>query len=104
MVNQGQLHGKLSNICENCVKIDIAWWEERLHVHLRGLVQLDKQLQKLKFTRHPPEPCVFMPESGSGQDRVLHGVIGTHVDDGVCGGDQFFHDQLGALKRVLPFG
>ena len=40
----------------------------------------------------------------SGKDRVLHGVIGTHVDDGVCGGDQFFHDQLNALKKVLPFG
>ena len=25
----------------------------------------------------------FMLETGSGQDRVLHGVIGTHVDDGV---------------------
>jgi hypothetical protein len=66
--------------------------------------ELNKQLQKLQFTRHPLEPCVFMLETGSGQNRVLHGVIGTHVDDGVCGGDQFFHDQLDALKKVLPFG
>ena len=66
--------------------------------------ELNKQLQKLQFTRHPLEPCVFMLETGSGLNRVLHGVIGTHVDDGVCGGDQFFHDQLDALKKVLPFG
>ena len=39
-----------------------------------------------------------------GGSRTLHGVIGTHVDDGICGGDKFFHKQLEALKEVLPFG
>lgn len=76
----------------------------RVDAPLLSYQELDKQLQKLKFTRHPLEPCVFMLETGSGQDRVLHGVIGTHADDGVCGGDKFFHYQLGPLKRVLPFG
>ena len=66
--------------------------------------ELNKQLQKLQFTRHRLEPCVFMLETGSGLNRVLHRVIGTHVDDGVCGGDQFFHVHLDALKKVLPFG
>ena len=45
-----------------------------------------------------------MLETGSGLNRFLHGVIRTHVDDGVCGSGQFFHDQLDALKKVLPFG
>ena len=35
---------------------------------------------------------------------ILHGILGTHVDDGVCGGDEYFHQQLEKLKTVLPFG
>lgn len=34
----------------------------------------------------------------------LHGAVGVHVDDGVCGGDAFFHEQLQKLSKVLPFG
>ena len=31
-------------------------------------------------------------------------ALDTHVDDGICGGDSFFHKQLNRLKLVLPFG
>lgn len=47
---------------------------------------------------------MFLLESRQGNKRVLHGVLGTHVDDGVCGGDEYFHQQLEKLKIVLPFG
>ena len=66
--------------------------------------ELTKQLSKLQFTRHPLEPCIYLLETNEGNNRKLHGVLGTHVDDGICGGDQFFHQQLERLKQVLPFG
>ena len=53
---------------------------------------------------HPLEPCVFILESGVGENRILHGILGTHVDDGVGGGDAFFHKQLKELEKRLPFG
>ena len=43
-----------------------------------------------------------MLETGSGLNRFLHGVIRTHVDDGVCGSGQFFHDQLMHLRKSCP--
>ena len=45
-----------------------------------------------------------MLESFDKGNRILHGVIGVHVDDGICGGDEFFHQQLESLKKSLPFG
>ncbi|CAE7196797.1 unnamed protein product, partial [Symbiodinium sp. CCMP2456] len=32
------------------------------------------------------------------------GILGVHVDDGVCGGDEYFHQKIDALQKVLPFG
>ena len=66
--------------------------------------ELSKQLQTLHFTRHPLEPCIYILESVKDNHRTLHGIIGTHVDDGICGGDSYFYNQLEALKKVLPFG
>jgi hypothetical protein len=66
--------------------------------------EFSNQLYKLQFTRHPLEPCVFMLESFKAGQRTLHGIIGSHVDDGICGGDQYFYKQLELLKKSLPFG
>lgn len=66
--------------------------------------ELTKHLHELKFRSRPLEPCIFMLESGVGSNRVLHGILGTHVDDGVGGGDQYFHQQLRELAKRLPFG
>ena len=66
--------------------------------------ELSKHLHELHFRTHPLEPCVFILESGHGKDRILHGVLGTHVDDGVGGGDHYFHKQLRELEKRLPFG
>lgn len=62
--------------------------------------ELSKQLLKLGFVRHPLEPCVFMLYT---QDH-LHGILGMHVDDGVCGGDKLFLQKIEALQQTLPFG
>ena len=66
--------------------------------------ELSRHLHELNFRTHPLEPCIFILESGIGQDRILHGVLGTHVDDGVGGGDSYFHKQLKELEKRLPFG
>ena len=66
--------------------------------------ELTSQLKKLGFEVHPLEPCVFLLVSTENDHRILHGIIGTHVDDGICGGDSFFHKQLNRLKLNLPFG
>ena len=66
--------------------------------------ELTRQLKKLGFEIHPLEPCIFQLVSYNDNQRVLHGVIGVHVDDGICGGDEYFHHQLECLKKSLPFG
>ena len=66
--------------------------------------ELCNQLQNLGFKVHPLEPCVYYLESWNGDQRVLHGVLGTHVDDGICGGDSWFHSRIELLREHLPFG
>ena len=66
--------------------------------------EFSSQLYKLNFVRHPLEPCIFMLESYKAGQRTLHGIIGSHVDDGICGGDRYFYQQLELLKQSLPFG
>ncbi|CAE7230274.1 RE1, partial [Symbiodinium sp. CCMP2456] len=62
--------------------------------------ELSKQLLQLGFTRHPLEPCVFMLYTG----QKLNGILGVHVDDGVCGGDAKFSQKIQELEKKLPFG
>ena len=63
--------------------------------------ELSSQLAQLGFIRHPLEPCVFLLYSPGKQ---LHGILGMHVDDGVCGGDKIFSQNIEALQKTLPFG
>eukprot|EP00435_Cladocopium_sp_Y103_P033243 s2689_g8.t1 len=39
--------------------------------------ELSRHLHDLHFKTHPLEPCVFILESGSGEDRKLHGIVRT---------------------------
>ena len=66
--------------------------------------ELAKQLDTLGFKMHPLEPCVYYLETWKNGQRILHGVLGTHVDDGICGGDSWFHSRLDLLRQQLPFG
>ena len=76
----------------------------RVDAPLLFFKELGQQLKALQFKVHPLEPCVHYLESIQDGRRVLHGVLGTHVDDGLCGGDEWFHTQLNKLRQKLPFG
>ena len=66
--------------------------------------ELSRQLKNLGFSIHPLEPCVFYLETCIDGKRTFHGIVGTHVDDGVGGGDEYFHQQIEKLREKLPFG
>ena len=76
----------------------------RVDAPLLFFKELRKQLQALQFKIHPLEPCLYYLESFKEGKRKIHGVLGTHVDDGLCGGDSWFHDQVNKLREKLPFG
>ena len=64
--------------------------------------ELSEALAKLHFRKSPLDPCLFVlvhPET-----QEVCGVIGIHVDDGLCGGNDYFKEQLGLLERQFPFG
>jgi hypothetical protein len=64
--------------------------------------ELDRVLRQLSFIPSPFDPCVYLLYK-EGSDRPS-GVIGMHVDDGLCGGDSFFDEQLSKLETIFPFG
>ena len=64
--------------------------------------ELDRVLRQLSFIPSPFDPCVYLLYK-EGSDKPS-GVIGMHVDDGLCGGDSFFDEQLNKLEAIFPFG
>eukprot|EP00435_Cladocopium_sp_Y103_P027063 s784_g6.t1 len=64
--------------------------------------EIDKALRELSFQPSPFDPTVYLlfPE-GSTEPA---GIIGLHVDDGLCGGNEFFLEQLRKLEKRYPFG
>ena len=65
-------------------------------------VAFREELLKLEFTESPFDPCTFIlrcPKTGAPE-----GIIGIHVDDGICGGSPRFLEKLKALEKVYPFG
>ena len=64
--------------------------------------ELKKGLESLDFKASPFDPCVFVlthPKTGK-----TEGVIGVHVDDGLCCGTEYFQEQLQRLASKFPFG
>ena len=50
----------------------------------------------------PFDPCRFVlrhPVTGN-----LEGILGLHVDDGLCEGSQYFSQKLAKLESKHPFG
>ena len=76
----------------------------RVDAPLLFFKEFGKQLKELGFKVHPLEPCIHFLESIQNGRRFIHGILGTHVDDGLCGGDDWFHEQLNKLRQKLPFG
>ena len=63
--------------------------------------ELKESLIALDFKMSPLDPCLF---SLIGKDRKVHGVLGVHVDDGLCAGDHEFERVLKRLEEKFPFG
>ena len=64
--------------------------------------ELDKTLRELSFRPSPFDPCVYLLYK-PGASRPS-GILGMHVDDGLCGGDKFFEEQISKLESKFPFG
>ncbi len=65
-------------------------------------MELRKALISLNFVQSPFDPCVFvLPNTHSG---CPEGIIGVHVDDGLCCGSRYFQEQLSKLEKQFPFG
>ena len=65
-------------------------------------MELRKALLSLNFVQAPFDPCVFIlpcPKGGNPE-----GIIGVHVDDGLCCGSAYFQEQLAKLESQFPFG
>ena len=63
---------------------------------------LCEELIQLGMQPSPFDPCVFIlknPKTGK-----LAGALGVHVDDGIYGGDEYFHQQIKKLESKSPFG
>jgi hypothetical protein len=93
---RNRLNLKDTEICEllksayGLVNAPYLWYQE-----------LRENLIALNFTISPLDPCLF---SLADSDGTVHGLIGMHVDDGLCAGDQVFQDTLDLLEQKFPFG
>jgi len=63
--------------------------------------ELKQSLEQLGFEPSPFDPCVFILRD---QQQQAEGLIGIHVDDGLCCGSQRFHQKLARLEAKYPFG
>ena len=61
-----------------------------------------EQLLELGFQQSPFDPCVFILRDP--KTRIPDGILGLHVDDGLCGGNQRFQDTIDKLEKKYPFG
>ena len=79
-----QLHD--SEICQftksayGLVDAPFLWYKE-----------LQKHLSSLGFEESPFDPCVFVLRDSKGNPQ---GVLGLHVDDGLCGGNEVFEEKV----------
>ncbi len=63
-------------------------------------VELKNGLEQLGFTQCPFDPCMFALTIHG----VTQGLIGVHVDDGLCCGSRIFQQKLTELEKRFPFG
>ena len=62
---------------------------------------LSKEFLSLGFEQSPFDPCIFtLRKPGSKQ---LSGILGIHVDDGLCGGDSYFDQKMHSLSQKYSF-
>lgn len=61
-----------------------------------------EELLKIGFSQSPFDPCVFILRNPN--TLQPDGIIGLHVDDGLCGGNERFDAALHRLVQKYPFG
>ena len=61
-----------------------------------------EQLMELGFQQSPFDPCIFILRNPT--TRMPDGILGLHVDDGLCGGNQRFQEVIDKLEKKYPFG
>ena len=62
-----------------------------------------KRLEDVGFVAHPLGNCLFLLRNPH-NPKVLDGILGTHVDDGIGGGNEHFEKAITKLQETLPFG
>ena len=63
---------------------------------------INEELLKLGVSQSPFDPCQYILRHH--QTGKLEGVLGLHVDDGICGGSPYFSDKINQLEKKYPFG
>ena len=63
---------------------------------------LQAELIRLGFRTTPFDPCTFVLYDSQGIKP--QGILGIHVDDGLCGGNETFLEKLRQLETKYPFG
>ena len=61
------------------------------------------RLEDEGFEAHPLDNCIFLLRSKFDPSK-LDGILGTHVDDGIGGGNSRFEAALERIQKHLPFG
>ena len=64
--------------------------------------ELKKGLEALGFVAAPFCPCTFVLPNPI--TKVTEGIVGVHVDDGLCCGSPYFQQKLQELAKKFPFG
>ena len=57
--------------------------------------ELDKTLRSLNFIPSPFDPCLYLYYHD--ESKGPSGILGVHVDDGLCGGDEHFQAAIREL-------
>ena len=61
-----------------------------------------EELVTLGFEQSPFDPCLFVLRNR--ETLMPDGILGLHVDDGLCAGNQQFLHKLELLEKKYPFG
>ena len=93
----------LLNMTENQVCLLKGNAYGRVDAPLLFYKELRRHLEDLGFTPHPLDNCLFLLRNQQDPSK-LDGILGTHVDDGIGGGNAAFEHALHQLQKKMPFG
>jgi hypothetical protein len=64
---------------------------------------LVNELVSLGMEVGPFDPCTFVLRDKQDPNKIA-GILGVHVDDGIGGGNEQFHEVIRKLEQKYPFG